>query len=50
MSKNQTLPAGPLRQEQGEPGVDQDDAQIQKPKDDAFKKPPKNDGKGTGRK
>jgi hypothetical protein len=53
MSKNQPLPVDPLHQEPGERGVDQDDAQIQKPKDDAFKKPPKSDkgtGKGTRRK
>jgi hypothetical protein len=48
MSKNQPLPVDPLHQEQGEAGVAQDDAQIQKSKDDAFKKPPKSD-KGTGK-
>jgi hypothetical protein len=40
MSKNKSLPVDPLHQQQsGAPGVDQDDAQIEKPKDDAFKRP-----------
>jgi len=40
MSKDKPLPVDPLHQQQsGAPGVDQDDAQIEKPKDDAFKKP-----------
>jgi hypothetical protein len=40
MSKNKPLPVDPLHQQQpAAPGIDQDDAQIEKPKDDAFKKP-----------
>jgi hypothetical protein len=46
MSKNQPLPVDPLHQQPDAPGVDQDDAQIQKPKDDAFKKPPNDKGLG----
>jgi hypothetical protein len=41
------LPADPLHQQQSvTPGVDQDDAQIEKPEDDAFEKPPSDKGLG----
>jgi hypothetical protein len=46
MSKNQPLPVDPLHQQPDAPGVDQDDAQIEKPKEDAFKKPPSDKGLG----
>jgi hypothetical protein len=40
MSENKPLPVDPLHQQQsGAPGVDQNDAHVDKPKDDAFKRP-----------
>jgi hypothetical protein len=47
MSKNKPLPVDPLHQQSGAPGVAQDDAQIEKPKDDAFKKPANNQETAT---
>jgi hypothetical protein len=50
MSKTKPLPVDPLHQQSGSPSVDQDDAQIEKPKDDAFKPPANNKAQGKATK